>query len=265
MEKRPMSKLAVASLIFGILPLYITNICAIVFGALALGEIKEHNLRGKAIAILGICFGIIITVCFPIYMIVTPICTQTCQDSNELSAFASLKFIAQAEEEWKKNDYDGNGIADYWTYDVSCLNRMYHPDGVTKVILIDTSLARADANRAADDVFGANPTIEPWSTGPTQLSSVPRSGYYYQSMVFDENGIPYNQNPVGENKILSANPHKYAFTAYPSIYQKDRIGIRTFIINEKGIVYARDTGGDDKKIVLKWPNDIELKKWRLAD
>ena len=171
-------------------------------------------------------------------------------EDNENSAIASLKDLCSTEAVWRQQDVDGNGIKDYWTYDVSCFNRMYRADGTTKINFIDISFARADASRAEDDVFGF-PAIEPWSTGPTQLLSAPKSGYWFQVMELDESGGPYNQNEIGENKIPATNNTKFAFVAYPDVYGST--GINIFIMNEAGTIYQTDPGSDEDKIVLQWP------------
>ena len=175
-------------------------------------------------------------------------------EDNENSAIASLKDLCSNEAVWRQQDVDGNGIKDYWTYDVSCFNRMYRADGVTKVNFIDTSFAMADTSRADDDVFGFGfPAIEPWSTEPEQFSSAPKSGYYFQAMELDENRNLYNQNEVGENKIKVTNNTKFAFVAYPETYGST--GINTFIVNENGTVYKKDTGGHYASKVLNWPGE----------
>jgi hypothetical protein len=139
---------------------------------------------------------------------------------------------------------------------------MYRADNSTKTNLIDVSLASADACPA--DVkninfFGDDPKIAPLD----ECKPYSWYGYYFRAMLTDEQGIPYNQNPVGTKKILATNSNKFAFVAYPAIYGKP--GTYTVIVNEKETVYYRDTGSDENKIILQWPGPEELEgkkaKW----
>jgi hypothetical protein len=122
---------------------------------------------------------------------------------NIFTPVAGLKLLASTERTWKQTDADGNGIKDYWTLDVSCLHRLYHKNGTTKVNFIDFGLARADVNaysRSNSSPFDLgnenNRDIEDWGSTPTlntMFTITAKSGYYYQAMLMDENGVLYNQ------------------------------------------------------------------------
>lgn len=173
--------------------------------------------------------------------------------ANETAAISMLKILTSAQSVWRQQDCDGNGIKDYWTYDISCFNRMYRADGVTKVNFIDAAFARADANRAVDGVFGKSPAFENWDAGPKQLTPAPKSGYWYSRLTttFINSGVLYQINTVGTNSVPACHNSLFAFVAYPAEYGKT--GIRTFIVNEGGTVYATDCGSDKAKVVLQWP------------
>ncbi|MBI4712849.1 MAG: DUF2950 family protein [Planctomycetes bacterium] len=166
---------------------------------------------------------------------------------------AGLKTLTAQEAVWRQRDIDGNGIKDYWTYDVSAFYRMYQPDG-TKANLIDIELARTDATFSptftTSNFFGY-PLLEDWFVRREKNLPVAQDGYLFRAMLLDESGIPYNQNPVGKNDIKACNPTKFAFVAYPEKY--GMTGINTFIVNQSGTVYSNDCGSDDRKIVLQWP------------
>jgi len=160
----------------------------------------------------------------------------------------ALKTLSNIETSWREQDPDRNGIHDYWTYDVSCLNRMYRLDGTAKVGFIDITFAKADGRPASDGIFGADLPIQTWNGIITPIS---KYGYGYQAMLWDEDEKPYNQNPIGERKIKATNSTKFAFVAYPADYGTS--GVRTFIVNESGTIYALDCGGEANKVVLRWP------------
>jgi hypothetical protein len=264
-EKKPISKLALTSLILALLPFCITNIVSLVLGIGALQKIKKssatsmYNMKGRWMAIVGIILSSFIILLYLCHDMFIPI-HRIPMSASKTFAVNSLRRIASAEDIWRQQDIDRNGIKDYWTYDVSCLHRMYRLDNSTKVDLIYSSIASLDALPA--DVkninfFGDEPRITPLN------EYRPKYGYYFRAMMMDENGIPYNQNPVGTNKILATNNNKFAFVAYPLIYGE--YSTYTVIVNEKEIVYIRDFGSDGKKIVLQWPAPEELEgknaKW----
>ncbi|MBI4712846.1 MAG: DUF2950 family protein [Planctomycetes bacterium] len=179
-------------------------------------------------------------------------------DTRAAAALTSLRVLEAQEAIWKQQDIDGNGINDYWTYDISCFNRMYRADGQTKVGFIDIAFARADTNPATDMAFLGNPAIEPWIGDTIDASDAAtltsKSGYLFRAMLTDENGVPYNQNPVGAQGVKVCNSTKFAFVAYPEAYGTS--GVNTFIVNESGTVYCTDCGsGDGAKIVLQWPGE----------
>jgi hypothetical protein len=180
--------------------------------------------------------------------------------ANETSAIAALRALSTCQYLWRSEDGDKNDIPDFWTYDISNLFRKIketHP-----IEMIDISLARADAAPHLDGLFGQDFSYDFAANGKPE----PKSGYFFQAMLRDENGQFYNQNEV--SGIAAANNSKFAFVAYPAQYGVT--GKRTFIINDRGFVYAVDSGSDADKIVLQWPGSdptvIEVvpgQKWVL--
>jgi len=123
-----------------------------------------------------------------------------------------LKQLSTAEAIWAQQDIDGNKTKDFWTYDVSCLHRMYRADGASKCAFIPLQMAQADARPAGmeegDNPFGETPAIAPLENpgNPTAYF-----GYFIRAMLVDEEENEYNQNPVGANNILATNTDRYAF------------------------------------------------------
>ncbi|MFA5793609.1 MAG: hypothetical protein WC980_00865 [Candidatus Brocadiia bacterium] len=200
--------------------------------------------------------------------------------SNEASAEAGLKLLVSTEGIWKQTDVDGNGIKDYWTLDVSCLHRMYRQDGVTKVSFIDISMARSDSNaysRNNPSPFGSDSEngldIQDWGSTPVLSAAftiTAKSGYYFRAMLLDENGVPYNQNPVGKNQIKACNTDKFAFVAYPQVAGVS--GYYIHIVNETGNIYSTEVTNDENKVILQWPGKDPTKsfgpggfKWLTED
>lgn len=298
------NRAAIWSLICGISSfLCLPALPAIILGVVALVAISNSKgkLKGAGLAIAGmiaavvipivtiVVGAIIIAIVFPSFLTTQPqfppipptdiwtpgeYINQGQNDetilseqisANESSAIASLKTTVNSESTWFQQDPDGNGIKDYWTYDVSCLHRMFRADGQTKTAFIAIDHARADVNTAETGDFGESPAIEDWA----HITLKPKSGYYFQAMELDENNESYNQEEVGETKIRATNRIKFGFVAYPAEYGKT--GRRTFIVNEQGTVYSIDVNPDVYGVALQWPGNDEPKdpyqrtKWAVAD
>ena len=175
--------------------------------------------------------------------------------SNEWDGSGALKQLASHEATWQKNDEDGNGIKDYYTYDVAGLRYHVNLDG-TKLQYIDKRFADAD------------PSVANWDS---TVKPFPYLGYYFIALKKDGDGNNYNQNlaarstgPIiaGETKI--GNSTKYGFCAYPAEY--DKTGIFTLIANQTGIRYYKDLGG---KPIEQWPvkegEDPAIAGWRIVE
>ncbi|MBI5779779.1 MAG: DUF2950 family protein [Planctomycetes bacterium] len=295
MEQRPLSKLAVAIFILSLTPpslfiisliilpidinfyynrfldhylgiillaLIIISIVLFCITISSLLRIKRNNLRGTTLTKFGLISNVLAILLY-IGFIWFNTHGPSCAGLNQSSAVSSLRLFVNAEAIWIQQDCDGNGIKNYWTYDISCLNRTYRPNRAIKVSFISVDLARADMIPASP-VGGNTPfgtmKIEPWM----EVTPTSKSGYCYMAMITNENGMPYNQNPVGPNKILATNSHEFAFMAYPVEYG-NYYCTNTYIVNQEGTIYARNMGSDVNKIVLRWPNAVEIKKWRIAD
>jgi len=198
--------------------------------------------------------------------------------ANEGSATAALKLMTSAQATWLQQDPDGNGLKDYWTYDVSCLHRMFRADGTTKTAFIAIDLARADAAPAAKDGAALPftvPTIESW----TNVVSAVKSGYWFQVMDLDNiAGTTYKVNDVGTAIVKAGHNSRFAVMAAPDAYGNS--GINSFIVNQEGTIYANDTGAtvDANKWkttaadTLDWPTanpagqaGVGARNWRVAD
>ncbi|MFA5794068.1 MAG: DUF2950 family protein [Candidatus Brocadiia bacterium] len=194
--------------------------------------------------------------------------------ANEAKAVAMLHMLAYQNQAWKNKEMDGNGAKDFWTMDVSCLYRIVRRDGKERANLISRQLALADGapysrdnpmplvlNRDAND-------LDDWGSTPElarEFTTTPYAGYFFRAMLTDETGLPYNQNPVGKNKVKACNTDKFAFVAYPAKYPDT--GVNTYIVNERNLVYGADRGSSE--VILQWPAEpptaISSIKWSSVD
>ena len=199
--------------------------------------------------------------------------------ANETSAIAGLKMLTSTEASWNQQNPAGTTVKSYWTYDVTCFNRMLRGGGgagAAKVNFIDIAFAKADiAARAAATVFGAGVFLEDWSGAG--FTATAKSGYYYEAMAKDAAGSDYNAVAVGGAAVLASNQNVYGFMSAPAVYATT--GVRSFIVSEGGTVYAVDTGADADKwkttgaLTRQWPGadptqvagPVAGRKWGVAE
>jgi hypothetical protein len=119
---------------------------------------------------------------------------------NERAACASLDAILLAEDAFRQDDLDRNGIKDYWTRDVA---------GLHSLNLIPENIARADQNPATEiDWQGLDRKYEP------------SRGYWFRA-------LPQDGNRSG-----------FRYAALPSLYGKT--GENLFIVDQSRRLLRRD-------------------------
>ncbi len=163
--------------------------------------------------------------------------------ANELIAQLSLQLLRQAEETLRTSDADRNGAADYWTRDVAGLHAL--KDGAGQpIFLIDPQMAAADPDGAAR--YG--------------LAPAPKNGYFYKMMSSDPDGQVYQADDDKDGSAFT-NKARYGVSAWPAQYGPG--GRFTFLLNETGKVWKKDTGG---RPVDRWPGkDPAQEGWEPAD
>ena len=152
---------------------------------------------------------------------------------REQNAVSYLRVLGNIEQDFYRNDRDGNGVKDYWTRDVAGLRTVTASLSTAGVAIpvLPKDLAEADAAHLHDAPGG----------------SAPFQGYYFKVLDFDAAGRPRaDRSTTG-----------FAFCAYPAEY--GRSGGSTFVINEQQKVYQVETGG---KPVERWAPDPQT--WKLV-
>jgi hypothetical protein len=254
----PTSGLAVWSLVLGILGVALcfgplTGIPALILGIIALNRINSDpdKFGGKGLAIGGIVMGGVsfISIAFISMMaaIAIPSLLRARTAANEVNASAACKAMTAHEAVFRRTDADGNGVQDYWTADVAGFYAMKDIQG-RQIKYIDVAMAKADAAPLPGGPYA-----------PPSDMPVPKAGYLYMAMTTDQDGKPYRMDtsPADGADNPYNNLSRYGFCAYPAEHGKD--GIRTFIVNEEGVVYSKDTGGE---AVMSWPGrDPTMDGW----
>lgn len=167
---------------------------------------------------------------------------------NENSAKAALKQLVSTQGVWRMTDSDRNGAQDYWTGDVA---GFYYMTDASKAPLkyIDISMALADRGN-----------VEKYSK---EMPSAQKSGYWLRVLRLDVEGNPYSQD-ADEDGTANTNPSKYGFCAYPAEYGVG--GLKTYIVNEEGVIYEKDLGPESKDGVERWPaEDPTTQGWFASE
>ena len=159
--------------------------------------------------------------------------------ANERSASTSLKALVTAEESFKGNDLDRNGIDDYWTGDLAGLYCLEQIDTASAIAAInDVSMASADINQNNGNVT-AYATADVAYNATLLLASSPKSGFVFQAMILNSNGNNYAIDTDFSGNLVH-NFVSYGFMAMPLAW--DSTGTFSMIVNESAAVYRRDFG-----------------------
>ncbi len=143
---------------------------------------------------------------------------------NGWSAWVSLRALAIGQEEFRKNDLDGNGVQDYWRRDIAGLYALA-PKG-TPLKLIESSIALADKR---------------WEVDPTPYGALgPKSGYVYRTLRFSDEAAP--------------SPDRFAAGAFPTCDDE-----YSFVVTNKGAVYCKKLGRPDYLEIC--PSDPPAEGW----
>jgi prepilin-type N-terminal cleavage/methylation domain-containing protein len=181
--------------------------------------------------------------------------------SNERAASSSLKTLASAEADFRGNDRDLNRIQDFWTADVAGLYGVV-PVGSTEMIkLIEISTAKADFAAAGVAPLGVTGLAE--VDRDAYAAPSPSRGYWFQRMLIDELGSPYQSNTGGVvdpannlSKDSWWNHSKFAFYAFPDTYTAGR---NVFILNEGNTIFKRAMNGPVKpRSAVPNPSGVQL-------
>lgn len=175
--------------------------------------------------------------------------------SNERNASVALMEIGTAQAQFRAQDPDGDGVANFWVADISGLHRIRGKDGKA-ANLIEDKTARADARPA----LAVNEDGKPANADSVQFlragASEPRAGYLFVAIVDYETADGKSMPYAGKG---GRHETKYGVCAYPSEYGKT--GKMTFIKNEapRPFMWRKDTGGRPPTV---YPADPRKEGWQ---
>lgn len=148
--------------------------------------------------------------------------------SMERTPPRSLETVVSAQEDYRRHDRDGNGRKDYWRGDVAGLYTRRSADD-QPLKLIELSVAAADDRPVTD--------IE------TYCDRGPKAGYLYRAILHEDETDP--------------SPDRFAACTFPGVYPD--YGKTTWIVDERGTVWAKDLGHD--RGVERFPRAPEQADW----
>ncbi len=147
---------------------------------------------------------------------------------GERSGPSSLKTLASAQADFRSNDRDGNGVADFWRKDVAGLYVLRHEGTGERLKLIELSVALAD-DRIPDEALALGPRT-------------PKGGYWFRAIRHADEGDRLDPGS------------RFAYCCFPADYPKS--GRKTFILDERNTIFMRDLGRPGG--IEVFPTDEEL-------
>ncbi len=174
---------------------------------------------------------VVISLLAMLLAVAVPCLLRSQMAARQASACGLLKSLVGNEAIWHAQDFDRNGVADYWVRDVQGMHSLVDAGG-NAVALVSRSVAQADRSPAF---------AYPVSPG-TLVSS---QGYFVQAMAKDQGGQPYVDPllppPTAAPAAVSCtNRGRYGFTAFPETYGRD--GVSVYVVSEDGVIWEKSDG-----------------------
>ncbi len=158
--------------------------------------------------------------------------------ANEAAAVAGCKMYAEAQDIYRRTDWDKDGVLEYAQSVTGDFSLFEKTAGAGDVALVDAAFAGA-------------------SSGP---GAVPKAGYLFKVITAQGPKAPGGKKSYVADGNMTLG---YALVAYPAKW--DGTGRNTFLINNTGTVYQKDMGPETKQLVEALTEYNPDETWVVAD
>ncbi|MCK6473878.1 MAG: DUF2950 family protein [Planctomycetes bacterium] len=165
--------------------------------------------------------------------------------ANESAAIAACMVYAEAQDIYRRTDWDGDGVLEYaqaFNGDNSLFEKNKDKGDLT---LIDAAMAKAE---------GVPGTAEP------------KNGYVFKVLKGQGDNVPGGKKSyvvAGAGNSANSMTLGYALVACPAVY--DKTGLNTYIINNTGTVYKKDLGENTLEIYKAMTEYSPGEGWAIAN
>lgn len=149
----------------------------------------------------------------------------------ETNVPATLRTIMAAQDRFRSNDLDGNGLKNFWRLDIAGLFTLVPPKAQPTDHINQIELVIAAADAAPKTNIGAHAVPGPYR------------GYFYRSITF------VDEDP------LNPDPNRFATLAYPT---SPSAGVNMFVGCNGGTIWAKAASSDG---ILLFPTDPGAEGW----
>lgn len=179
---------------------------------------ERFSFEGRAAVALSITWGCVLA--FMFWLHPPRMCCYACSVEN--AAIAACKTYAEAQDIYRRTDWDSDGVLEY-AQTISGNNSLYEKHaGSGDLTLVDAAFAFAE--------------------GPAGVAQT-KAGYVFKVLKAQGANAPDGARSYLVNGNMTGG---YALVCSPADYQPGR---NTFLINQSGTVHQKDLGPDTASIV----------------
>ena len=172
------------------------------------------NTRNARRAFTLIELMIVVSIIAVIAAIAIPNLLRSRLAANESAAIAACRTYAEAQEMYRRTDWNGNGTLEYAQTLAGNQSLYENTAGAADIVLIDAAFAAAEGNPGV---------------------AAPKAGYVFRVQRAKIAGGVLTNYLVNNRMVLG-----YGLSAVPASY--DSTGRNAFQVNECGVVYQMDRG-----------------------
>lgn len=183
---------------------------------------------------------VVVTIIALIAAIAIPNLLRSRMAANESAAVASCRALAEAQEIFRRTDYDGDAVMEY------ALNMKTDPAYPVFDSLYETNLNSGNLE-LIDEALAKAERV--WGSGEVIPNAQPKSGYYFRVQHHSTRQNWTRTKPWAPGGVVDLL-YGYGFFAAPATH--DGTGRNSFQIDHRGVVYQFDEEGWDTGDRADW-------------